>query len=466
MKNKITKILLGATLLCVGISCDKKLNIDPFQEIDAASSFETDADIQSAVVGTYSLLGRGELYGCNLVLLPELQAGENYLNWNGTFASFREVRNKTMTAVNTEATRTWRVAYQAINSTNTIIANIEKVKDADLKSTLHGEALMIRGLLYFELARFYGAPIQMGENNLAVPIILTPTTSLTELENKPARETIGKVYTQAVSDLKKAIELLPEDNGTRGDKYTAMSFLARLYLQKGDYANAYQLSNEIIESGKYSLSPSVTAVFRNKNTQESIFEIQQNLQNNAGTGNDGLVTFFAGLPASSSNTSVGYDSYQQSVGRRDANVNATFYGLYTASDKRRNELFYNGRSSRRYSGKYVDFGQNFVIIRLAEIYLTRAEAAFQLGDKTQALSDVNKTRQRAGLEALSTVTIEDVLLERKLELAYEGLRTHDIKRLKLATGTFQWNDPKLVFPIPKREMDTNKSLVQNPGYTN
>ncbi|MFN8430147.1 MAG: RagB/SusD family nutrient uptake outer membrane protein [Spirosomataceae bacterium] len=464
MKNTISKILLGTSLLFVGVSCDKKLDIEPFQEIDASNSFETDEDIQSAVVGAYSLLGSGSLYGCNLVMLPELQAGENYLNWNGTFASFREVRNKTMTAINTEATRTWRAAYQTINVTNTILANIDKVKDEDLKATLEGEAYMIRGVLYFELARMYGNPIQSGENGLAVPVVLTPTTSKEDLSKNPARDNVGKVYNQAIDDLKKAITLLPEDNGTRGDVFSAMAFLSRVYLQKGDYANAYTVANAIIENGNFALSPSVTAVFRNKNTQESLFEIQQNLQNNAGTGNDGLVTFFAGLPASSSNTSVGYDSYQQVVGRRDANVNVNFYNLYSSQDKRRNELFYLGRSSRRYSGKYVDFGQNFVIMRIAEVYLIRAESAFRTGKTDIALADVNKIRVRAGLDALTNVTIDDILLERRLELAYEGLRVHDIKRLKGTTGTFAWNDTKLVYPIPQREMDTNKSLVQNDGY--
>lgn len=466
MKNTIYKILLCSGLTVASMSCDKELQIEPFQTIDAATAFETDTDIQSAVVGTYAQLGTGDLYGCNLIMLPELQGGENYLNWSGTFASFREVRIKTMSAVNAEARRTWIRAYEAINTSNTILANLDKIKNAELKTLLNGEALMIRGALYFELARMYGLPIQSGETSLAVPIITKPSTVKEDLAEKPARATVGAVYTQAIGDLKRAVELLPEDNGTRGDKYTAMAFLARVYLQKGDYQNAYAMADAIIASKKYSLSPSVTAVFRNKNTQESIFEIQQNLQNNAGTGNDGLVTFFAGLPAAASNTSVGYDSYQAQIGRRDANVNATFYGTYEPTDKRRNELFYLGRTSRRYTGKYVDFGQNFVVIRLSEMYLIRSEAAFRINRIAQALEDVNIVRVRAGLAPLTSaeLTLDKILTERTLELAFEGQRIHDLKRLGRPTGTFASTDAKLVFPIPQREIDTNKSLVQNPGY--
>ena len=103
-------------------------------------------------------------------------------------------------------------------------------------------------------------------------------------------------------------------------------------------------------------------------------------------------------------------------------------------------------------------------MRIAEVYLIRAESAFRTGKTDIALADVNKIRVRAGLDALTNVTIDDILLERRLELAYEGLRVHDIKRLKGTTGTFAWNDTKLVYPIPQREMDTNKSLVQNDGY--
>jgi hypothetical protein len=204
----------------------------------------------------------------------------------------------------------------------------------------------------------------------------------------------------------------------------------------------------------------VISAFRNRNTQESIFEIQQNDQNNAGTSNDGLTTFYASLPVNG-----------VSVGRGDVQVNNAFRDLYDVNDARRRELLYlgvKGGGARLYSGKWVDFGANIPVIRLAEMHLIRAECNFRLGSATGAapIADINAIRARAGAPLLDAtkLTLDDILRERQLELAFEGVRIHDIKRLKQSTGTFAWNAPKLVLPIPKRERDANDALTQNEGY--
>ena len=106
------------------------------------------------------------------------------------------------------------------------------------------------------------------------------------------------------------------------------------------------------------------------------------------------------------------------------------------------------------------------MIRLAEMYFTRAECNVRLNSSTGAtpLDDVNATRTRAGLPALTAVTLAAVLTERKLELAFEGNQLYDVKRNKLSVGGKAYNDNALVLPIPQREIDTNKNLVQNAGY--
>jgi hypothetical protein len=116
--------------------------------------------------------------------------------------------------------------------------------------------------------------------------------------------------------------------------------------------------------------------------------------------------------------------------------------------------------------KHLDRFGDVPVIRLSEMYLTRAEANVRGGTSVgaSALSDVNAIRTRAGLTALSTVTLADVLKERKLELAFEGQALPDAKRLQTAVGTLAWNSPRLILPIPQREMDVNKKLVQNEGY--
>jgi hypothetical protein len=106
------------------------------------------------------------------------------------------------------------------------------------------------------------------------------------------------------------------------------------------------------------------------------------------------------------------------------------------------------------------------------MYLIRAEANNRLNTSVGAtpLVDINTIRNRAGLDPLSSVTLDDILKERKIELAFEGFELHDIKRLGVSTGFFTgggglpYNSPKLIFPIPKRDRIVNANLTQNEGY--
>jgi hypothetical protein len=199
--------------------------------------------------------------------------------------------------------------------------------------------------------------------------------------------------------------------------------------------------------------------FTNKNTKESIFEIQQNEQNNAGTANDGLATFFASLPG---------------IGRGDFAVDETYLENYydDGNDTRLSDWYYvadegTARPTWTMSGKWRTFGTNIPLIRLAEMYLIRAEANLRessaVGDTP--LNDINRIRNRAGASLLTTVTIDDVIAERKRELAYEGFSIHDRKRLQQPSGAFEWNAEKLVLPIPKAEIDASEGVLeQNPSY--
>lgn len=100
------------------------------------------------------------------------------------------------------------------------------------------------------------------------------------------------------------------------------------------------------------------------------------------------------------------------------------------------------------------------------MYLIRAESNFRLNTSLGAtpLDDVNTIRRRAHASELLSVTLDDILTERRRELAFEGFLIHDVKRTKGNVGSLNWNSDELVFPIPLREIQVNKKLVQNPGY--
>lgn len=455
MKNY--KNILTAILIVLSVSsCKKQLEIDPKQNIDAGVALNTTADVQNALTGAYTFLATGDLYGTNLVFLPDLYANNNYLTWRGSFSTYGDISDKTIVSNNADVTRTWITAYSAINTANIVLSSLNVVSDADTKSVIEGKALFIRGIMHFELVRLYALPYDAsGTNtNLGVPIITKAVKTINDVTNSVARNSVVEVYTAVENDLKSAITKLALVN----DQYAAKAFLARVYLQEGKYNLARDMANDIITNSPYTLiTNSLEAPFRTKNSSEGIFEIRQNEQSNAGTSNDGLATFYA-----SYQNSTGGD-----VGRADALVNTTFYNSFETGDKRQTEMIYEGTGARTglFTKKWYSFYDNIPICRITEQYLIRAECNLRLGTSIGATpaSDINTLRTRAGLGNV-VPTLAIILNEREKELDYEGFRLHDYKRTKRSIGTFAYNDPKLVFPIPDREINVNKALVQNPGY--
>lgn len=464
----------SAAMLVLGLSlglsaCDDKLDIDPAQSIDATTALGNESNVGSAVVGMYAQMGSSTLYGTDLILVPELMAPDNYIQWQGSFQNFTQLVRRTTNANNATAETTWRGAYETINQANLIIEALPVVTTPRLKSQYEGEARFVRGLMHFELVRLYGKQYEPGGVNaqLGVPINLIPVKTVEEASTALPRATVAEVYAQVISDLTEAIELLPEENPTRATTFTAQALLARVYLQQGNFAQARILADEVINESGRSLAPTLSSVFTGRNTSESLFEIQQNDQNNAGTANAGLATHFS---------SIG----QQ--GRGDVRVLPAFADLYEETDARGTaSLLYEGTGTNRAAGqlrtgKWIAYGQNIPVIRLAEMYLIRAETAFRTGDVTTALEDINLIRTRSNATPLTAaqLTLDSILRERQLELAFEGFRLHDLKRTRTnifvpATGSnpaseVNINSNILVLPIPQREINVNASLVQNPGY--
>lgn len=455
MKNY--KNILAAFLIVLSASgCKKQLEIDPKQNIDAGVALNTTADVQNALTGAYTFLATGDLYGTNLVFLPDIYASDNYLTWRGSFTTYRNISSKAIVADNADVRRTWITAYSAINTANIVISDLNVVSDAETKNVIEGKALFIRGIMHFELVRLYALPYDAsGANtNLGVPIITKAVKTIDNVTNSVARNTVAEVYVAVENDLKSAITKLASVD----DQYAAKAFLARVYLQEGKYALARDVADDIITNSPYHLiTNSLEAPFRTKNSSEGIFEIRQNEQSNAGTSNDGLATFYA-----SYQNSTGGD-----VGRADALVNTTFYNSFETGDKRQTEMIYEGTGARTgfFTKKWYSFYDNIPVCRVTEQYLIRAECNFRLGTNIGATpaDDINTLRTRAGLEDV-VPTLDIILNEREKELDYEGFRLHDYKRTKRSIGTFAYDDPKLVFPIPDREINVNKALKQNPGY--
>jgi hypothetical protein len=266
-----------------------------------------------------------------------------------------------------------------------------------------------------------------------------------------------------ISDLTDAAAKLPEfaDNA-RATKYAAEAFLSRVYLNMNDYENAATRADDVIESGQFNLVSTFNQAFNTVgNSTEDIFGIQQTAQSNAGTTNNGLVTFYATYPTGRGDAQIDGD-YQSNSG----------YFSYFEDEDFRKTYAYTGTSIQSidgyYTTKWSEFYKTVPVVRLAEMYLTRGEANLRKGGApiggVDPVDDINVVRERAGASPLDAVTASDFVDERFRELAFEGDRLWTLKRLQLDVDGLPYNDPTLVLPIPQREIDVNKNLTQNPGY--
>jgi hypothetical protein len=454
------KIFIYSVALTAGLfftsACNSKLDVDPTQSIDESAALSTSKDVEVTLIGCYDALQDIDVYGGAFQYASELLGNDDEIAFGGTFQNMLEMSAKEMTTVNATAETNWRDSYVTINRCNNVLSALQIV-DEEKRARIEGEARFIRGSVYFDLVRLYAKTWGDGDNasNPGVPLVLLPTRQVTD-ENKIARNSVAEVYAQVIEDLNAAKTLLPESNTIYATKYAASAQLSRVYLQQSNFALARDEANTVIESGEYSLNSTFESLFYTfinnggANPEEYIFSMIVTQQD----GTNDMNTFFG--------TTI--EEIPGTAGRGDIRVLAKHRALYEAGDDR--GTFFLTASNNTYTQKHLDNLGNVLQFRLAEMYLTRAEANFRLGAVVGAtpLADINRIRVRAGLKAATAVTLPAILKERHLELAFEGLALHDAKRNKQNVGTIPYNSPRLIFPIPQREIDVNAKLVQNEGY--
>ena len=462
MKKVFYALAVSTVLLTVPLAgCDKRLDIQPSDDALADNALKSSADVQSLLRAGYATIGSIDLYGGRLQytadLLGDPVGPDSELFWQGTFAQPNEIYLKQIPTNNAFVAGTWTQAYRAINIANTVLDNLGKVSKVQ-RDQVEGGAKFIRGAMYFELVRLYGKDWNNGSPsaNLGVPIVLTPTnvndpSGVLGSGAKVSRNTVAEVYTQAINDLKAAVNKLKASapsSPTSNDlatTYTAMGMLSRVYLQQQRYSLAAAEADTVISSGIFRLTTPIADEFNSKiNTNEDVFAVQVTVQ----AGVNDLNTFY------STNGRGG-----------DIAVNDALINQFDPADDRLG-LFNqdNGTLTTKFDQVYGNIHE----MRLAEMYLTRAEANFRLGTAVGAspVDDINIVRNRAKLPSLTIadLSVPVILSERHLELAFEGFYLHDLKRSNLPVGTLPNNSNQLVLPIPRREIDVNSSLVQNPGY--
>ena len=481
MKNiSIIKFLIVFVLGIFMISCDKNLDLEPQQSVFTEDVL-THEGIVNTLYGAYSRISGPELYAGTNIFHSDLLGDDGDAWWDGTFIGYVRMEQKALDPSEGTITAKWLAAYRAINSANLVLENINLVNEGD-RDWVEGEAKFIRGIMYFELVRFYALPYEPGETNSqpGVPLILQTYPELPAPEANVPRSSVEAIYAQILDDLVDAKALLNPavagGNSGRATSTVASAFLSRVYLTMGWHEEAASEATIVIDQfgGEDALRDVPRAAFNNDTyTSEDVFMINQNINSHAGQANDGISTFFASL---------------RGHGRGDMQITQRHIDRYEEGDLRANiqeipgtagsialvsEMFYIGvgtRSGNIMSAKWGKYDANINVIRLAEMFLTRAEANFENGTEIGAepVDDINVIRNRAGLDDLPAVNQDDIRNERRLELAWEGHRLHDLRRWKesLFDGEMPYDSPRLVLPIPQREMDVNDQLEQNEGYIN
>jgi hypothetical protein len=457
-KMKTNKLIIFAILAVFFASCESELEIDPKQREDATVTLSTEKGVSDVLTGTYAILATAESYGGPVQISSDLLAqtgvtSTTNFRWRGTFATYRQMYSKTLLVDNGTVRDIWARSYEAINASNTVIENIGLVQDPDKATIMVAEAKFIQALAYFDLVRLFALPYDatIGVNNQLGVVIRPKAIYDFSADLSAERSTVEEVYNLVINNLNQAYNDLPADNGFYANKYAAKALLARVYLQQQNYAAALSSADEVIQDSGAALSPTYGEVFNHDVNQiEDIFAIQITKQ----TGSNQLNNHYAS---------------EDNGGRGgDIEIRNTYLNKFTdPNDVRRNFNYINADNNRRLTSKFVNQFGDVSIIRLAEMYLIRAEANFRLSSSVgdTPLNDINALRTRAKATNFGSVTLAQILNERVLELAMEGFAIHDIKRTKgTIGGTYAWDSELLVFPIPLRETDNNKKITQNPGY--
>ncbi|SHM35145.1 RagB/SusD family nutrient uptake outer membrane protein [Flavobacterium chilense] len=463
---KANKIILYLFFAALFASCENELNIDPKQREDASVTLSTEGGITNVLTGTYTLAANGNAYGGRILLYADLLGVSGALNttdfrWRGSYGELRQMYIKAMLSDNAIIEGTYSRCYEIINAANTVIENIDKVKDPAKQTRMIGEASFLRSLAYFDLVRFFAKPYVSGQANTQLGVVIRPNAIYNfNVDLSKERSTVDEVYKVIIDGLNVAYTNLPAENSFYADKYAAKALLARVYLQQGNYTQARDAANDVIQNSGHGLSLTYAAAFNHDTDQtEDVFAIQITKQ----TGLNDLNTF--------------YESEDNGGRGGDFSIRDHYLEKFSDPDDRATFNYENAANGRILTSKFTDQFADVAVIRLAEMYLIRAEANLRLGTTVgkTPLDDINTIRSRAKADPLLTVTVDDILLERELELGMEGFLIHDIKRTKRSIDISENGDGSslilydannLVFPIPLKETDANKKITQNPGYNN
>lgn len=476
MKKTILTITVSLTLL---LGCKKELTQFPFNQVETSQAFNTESDVTLAVNGMYAGMRGSTSYWVNGTwnILGDLLADNLVLNPSGRlslktpFYEWRYTGESTSTFFNG--------AYTNIRRANAIVENIGKLPSTAVTADATGQALAVRGMLYFDLTRIYSKTyVNATDADLTVPYV-----TVTDPTIKPAKESLRGVYDKIIADLTKAEGIINVSNGVgKLNKAAVAGLLSRVYFYKGDYPNTIAAATRALGP-----SPAIGSL----TTFPSIW-----------TDASEVGVLFKIKNTTIDNLNAQGVNYFQTVGgliKSEYVVDYSFFQLFDNGDIRKSTYIqtslYNGNLMNhvvKYRGRT---GQpagvvDGKVLRSAEVLLNRMEAEYFVSP-TAAVADLVllKTNRYTGYNPASDLALTgpalltEIQKQRRLEMAFEGERFFDIKRRNApinrdpvhgqnadGTGTppvfatMPVGDKRFLLPFPQSEINFNSNLTQNPGY--
>ncbi len=466
--KRIFTIMLAGSMLA---ACEDQINVEPKDSITPAIALSELSGYDAVLSSVYRRMHEFGYYGQSMILDAEALS-DNLVIANNTGRYTGEVVNSVGSHVDI-----WG-RYTAINEANVVIAGVPELEDGTdaEKNSILGQALFLRALLYHDLSKAYGYEPGQEVNgfNLSVILRTTPTIGLSDADFRE-RATNTAVYAQIEQDLLSAINLLPAETSTSGfparvSRSAAKALLARVYLYAGRYSDAANYADQVIAESTIDLlsGDEYLAAWGSATHGESILEFDISLVDWSTV--DGVNNSMNSVTAQHD---VDYNATggQFAVGGSDDLINSIEAGDIRA------DLWVDYSSNwenLKWRGEKGDYRENIPVIRISEMYLISAEGKARSGNEPGARTTINELRaaRDLGPTTASGAALTDLIMnERRVELAFEGHRWFDLKRLGMdipkpqtSFGQLDYSDFRMLARIPIGEVVLNESLQQNPGY--
>lgn len=464
MKKTIYLVLTMALSLPALNSCrDESLDPTLQQSKDLETNINTVEDLNAVLNAGYNRLSGVAYYGRDYIIFGEIRSDNTFSNSNSN--RFVSPGRMDLTVNDAYAADTWAAIYATIATANVVIgkdaAAITEGTTAEINQ-LKGEAYIMRALGHFDLLKLYGQQhvTAGGDPTMGVPYV----TTFRDQENiLPSRNTVEEVRKMVMDDLNTALGLMT-NAGNRNSHYftshAANALMARVALYFKDYATAETAAKKVIDAGyQIASKDSFAATFNTDNTKNQIFSVAASPTDNLGI--NGLANIYQ-------DTSYG-----------DVVATKNLVDIFEETDIRGEGgmIDFDGRFYRNI-GKYPSkdpYKDDIPVIRIEEVILIYAEALLQNGKAPLALVELNKIPANRGASLYTAATLDNILLERRKELAFEGFRFYDLARTgkaipKVDIGqTFgdtdlPYGSYNYAFPIPATERGANSNVAQNFGY--